>query len=127
MRLTEESTSVMMSHPELPISAGSEHLFAWTLESLTGRHFLHGEIVALGIDISSWLQGRDHDQLRTALEDARVQYLPGQLGLSWAEIEHTLLSIGAYNRDIRHFNTVFDDVSWTPDIMRKLREMLFGE
>lgn len=126
MRLTEESTALMLTHADRPLNAGSEHLFAWTLESLTGRHFLHGEIVALGIVISSWLQGRDHAALTGALDQARVTYHPERLEIEWAEIEQTLRGIQPYNREVRHFNTVYDDVEWTPELLRDARDLVYS-
>ncbi len=125
MRLTEASTALMLTHASRPLNAGSEHLFAWTLESLTGRHFLHGEIVALGIVISSYLQARDHGALRDALDQARVTYHPERLGLEWSEIEQTLRGIQPYNRDVRQFNTVYDDVHWTPKLLREVRDLIY--
>lgn len=122
--LMQATTSLMLSHPDAPISAGSEHLFAWTLESLTGRHFLHGELVALGIVISSILQQRDGDALRRALDEAQVAWRPAQLGLSWEEIERTLCGIQAYNREVRHFDTVYDDIAWTPQRLSSIRHAL---
>jgi glycerol dehydrogenase-like iron-containing ADH family enzyme len=126
MRLTEASTALMLTHASRPLNAGSEHLFAWTLESLTGRHFLHGEIVALGIVISSWLQGRDHAALTGALDQARVIYHPERLEIEWAEIEQTLRGIQPYNREVRHFNTVYDDVEWTPELLRDARDLVYS-
>ena len=126
MRLTEASTALMLAHGDHPINAGSEHLFAWTLESLTGRHFLHGEIVALGIVISSYLQQRDHSRLRTALDEAGVMHRPAQLGLEWDEIERTLLCVGAYNREVRRYNTIYDDMEWTPALLGELREVAYS-
>lgn len=126
MRLTEVSTALMLTHDSRPLNAGSEHLFAWTLESLTGRHFIHGEIVALGIVISSWLQGRDHVALTNALNDARVTYHPERLGIEWSEIESTLLGVNEYNRSVRQFNTVYDDVTWTPDLLREVRDVVYA-
>lgn len=124
MRLTEASTVLMTTHSSHPLNAGSEHLFAWTLESITRRHFLHGEIVALGIVISSYVQGRDHEPLTRALNEARVTYQPDRLGLEWSEIERTLLGIAQYNREVRHYRTVYDEIEWTPSLLRKVREVV---
>ncbi len=124
MRLTEASAQLMLTHPEQPLGAGSEHLFAWTLESLTGKHFLHGEIVALGIVIASYLQRRDHGALRRALDDAQVTYQPERLGIAWVDIERTLRGIEAYNWEVRRFSTVFDDIDWTPGLLEELREIV---
>src|SRR5690606_25304265 len=64
MRHIEESTLFMMDNLNKPVSAGSEHLFAWTHEKLTGKSLIHGEMVSLGILISSYLQKSNHAELK---------------------------------------------------------------
>jgi glycerol-1-phosphate dehydrogenase [NAD(P)+] len=124
MRLFEQSTELTASNPSAPIGAGSEHLFAWNLEGVTGRHFIHGEVVALGTVICSYLQRSAHAELVGALREARVVFEPSRTGVSWEEIEETLLTVQEYNRQVRHFHTVFDEVDWTEALLREVREML---
>jgi glycerol-1-phosphate dehydrogenase [NAD(P)+] len=124
MKLLEDSTALVMANLSEPITAGSEHLFAWNLERITGRHFIHGEIVSLGIVICSYLQGSHHAELRNALEEAQVMYRPDELGIGWEEVEQTLLTVGEYNRRVRKFSTVFDEVDWTPRLLEEVRGMI---
>ena len=126
MKLTEQSTRLVMSNLSKPISAGAEHLFAWNLDIRTRRHFIHGEIVSLGIVISSFLQKSYHTELKQALDKARVIYRPDQLGIDWNEIEESLLTVEAYNRKVRHFHTVFEDVEWTPQLFRDIKEWIYA-
>lgn len=122
----ENSTELIMAHLDTPISAGSEHLFAWNLEITTGRHFIHGEIVALGVVISSWLQGKQYKALKQALDEAQVVYQPEQLGITWEEIKHTLLTVEAYNREVRQFHTIFEAIEWTPKKLNEIRDLIFA-
>lgn len=126
MELTEKSTSLVMSNLSKPISAGAEHLFAWNLEIQTGRHFIHGEIVSLGIVIASFLQKNDHTKLKQALDKAQVIYLPDQLGIDWNEVEECLLTVKSYNRKVRRFHTVFEDVEWTPKLFKDIKEWIYS-
>ncbi len=114
-----------MANPSMPISAGSEHLFTWNLEGVTGKHVIHGEAVALGILICSHLQKRDHRELREAIETACIIYHPEEMGIEWHEVEETLLSVNDYNWRVRKFNTVFDEVMWTPHLFEELRELIY--
>ncbi|MEX0720090.1 MAG: iron-containing alcohol dehydrogenase [Balneolaceae bacterium] len=125
MKLIEDSTDLMMQNLSLPINAGSDHLFAWNLEVTTGRHFIHGEIVALGILISSFLHKKHYLELKDALDQANVTYLPKELDISWEEIKKTLLSMEEYNRKVRQFDTVFDEVVWTPELLNEIQALLF--
>src|SRR5690606_10720700 len=96
MRHIEESTLFMMDNLNKPVSAGSEHLFAWTHEKLIGKSLIHGEMVSLGILISSYLQKSNHAELKKALDEGKVIYKPDEIGLPWEEIEQTLLGIPEY-------------------------------
>ena len=59
---------------------GSEHYFAYAAEALTGRSFVHGEIVGLGVVLMSGLQGRD--AARVATFSTAVRWSGGRS--SWA-------------------------------------------
>lgn len=124
MKFFEVSTAICANNSNLPLGAGAEHLFAWNLEGVTGRHFIHGEIVALGIVISSFLQKSNHDLLKKALNTAKVAYHPETLGITWEEIEETLKTVEIYNRNVRKFNTVFSDVVWSPELLQQIRDMI---
>lgn len=126
VHLTRESTALMLAHPALPLGAGSEHLFAWALETVTDTGALHGELVALGIVISSFLQQRDHAALASALGQAQVACHPDDLGLGWDDIRRALVSIDRYNRDVRRFHTVYDHVELTTQVLSGIREVVFA-
>ncbi|WP_099157009.1 iron-containing alcohol dehydrogenase [Virgibacillus ndiopensis] len=129
MENIKNSAELYILHPDKPISAGSEHLFAWNLELVTGKTYVHGEIVALGIVIASFLQqfymkdSRYHMLLK-AFDDASVLYRPDILGISWEEIEETLLTVETYNRKVRNFHTVFEFIDWTPELLDQLKRYL---
>ena len=125
MRTFERMTRLLDEHRGMPIDAGSEHLVAWNLEAVTGRHFIHGEAVALGIVACAMVYG-DDDSSRRALDRARVRYRLRDLGVSWAEFEQTLRTVDAYNRRVRRFDTVFTDLDWTVELFADLRSVLGG-
>lgn len=127
MNFFETTTAICASHPQLPLGAGAEHLFAWNLEGVTGRHFIHGEIVALGIVISSFLQKNNHELLRKALDTAKVAYHPDMLGITWDEIAETLQTVEIYNRNVRNFTTVFSDIEWKGKVLQQIHEMIYLE
>lgn len=125
MNLFEESTNVMTENPTAPINAGSEHLFAWNLEKVTKKHFIHGEIVSLGILISAHLQGADYLKLKTALDEAQVIYLPKDLGISWEELKTTLLTVSDYNKEFRKFNTVYSYRTIDDQLLNEIYDLFF--
>ncbi len=53
----EFCAQIQTSRPE----EGSEHIVAYNLEHITRRHFVHGDLVALGIFLMTRLQQNQHD------------------------------------------------------------------
>ncbi|WP_099159501.1 iron-containing alcohol dehydrogenase [Virgibacillus ndiopensis] len=126
IKLIEKSSRLIMDNLTVPLSAGAEHLFAWNFEQVTGRHLIHGELVSLGIIITSYLQKRNYHELKDALDKANVIYHPDQLQVSWEEIKETLLTVGAYNRKFRNFYTIFDQVEWTKVQLKEIQDVIYA-
>jgi glycerol dehydrogenase-like iron-containing ADH family enzyme len=75
---------------------GSEHFFAYNVEHRTGRGYVHGELVGLGILLMARLQGNEPARVEGILEATGVRFQPRDLGLSQAEVEEALLTLPAY-------------------------------
>ena len=75
---------------------GSEHFFAYTFEEVTGRTIMHGELVTLGVLIMSAIQGNDPARPRRIAELAQMRITPHELGVTWAEIEASLLRMPSF-------------------------------
>ncbi len=75
---------------------GSEHFWAYNVEYITGRQFIHGELVSLGILLMAGLQDNLADEVHRFLEKTRVQYRPEDLHLSRDEIVRSLRSLKHY-------------------------------
>jgi len=95
MEAFAEGAESAASKPGQRMFTGSDHLFAWNLEATTGRHFLHGEVVGLGIILMYAFQGNDSEEPRRALSEAQVRYLPRELGVARDELMRTLVSCPA--------------------------------
>ncbi len=75
---------------------GSEHFVAYCVEHLTGRTFVHGELVCLGVLLMSRLQGNRPEWVQALLDTTAVRYQPADLGLSRDVMEQALLRLHAY-------------------------------
>lgn len=75
---------------------GSEHFFAYNVEHRTGRGYVHGELVGLGILLMARLQENEPARVEGLLEATGVRFQPRDLGLSQAEVEEALLTLPAY-------------------------------
>jgi glycerol-1-phosphate dehydrogenase [NAD(P)+] len=124
MEMLHETTALAEAYPEAGVGAGSEHLFAWNLEAITGRHFSHGEVVALGVLAVSYVQGGDFEGLRDALRAAQVRFRPSELGLDWADVVRALRTVDDYNRRVRRWPSVFDGLEITDELVARLRQVI---
>lgn len=75
---------------------GSEHFFAYNLERLMRRPFLHGNIVCLGVVLMTILQERDPREVVDFLEGAGVRWRPKDAGLDYQDIVRALETLHDY-------------------------------
>lgn len=69
-REVEFCARINTSRPE----EGSEHLVAYNLEHITGRHFVHGDLVALGIFLMTRLQENGHEWAVDLMDRLGLRY-----------------------------------------------------
>lgn len=101
-REVELCARVGSSRPE----EGSEHIVAYHMERMTGRHFVHGDLVGLGIFTMSRLQGN-----RPEWADDLMRRLGVRFGCPDArpgEIERCLRTLNDFNAGVRLFFNVLD-------------------
>jgi glycerol dehydrogenase-like iron-containing ADH family enzyme len=75
---------------------GSEHFFAYNLEHLMRRPFLHGNIVCLGVVLMTILQERDPREVVDFLEEAGVRWRLEDAGLVYQDIVRALETLHDY-------------------------------
>jgi glycerol dehydrogenase-like iron-containing ADH family enzyme len=75
---------------------GAEHFLFYNLEYLTGKHFLHGQPVSLGVLLMSHLQGNDPERIREVIERIGIRYRPGDMGVTWDDVSQALRTLPAY-------------------------------
>jgi glycerol-1-phosphate dehydrogenase [NAD(P)+] len=78
---------------------GSEHYFAYQAEALTGRSFVHGEIVGLGTVLMAGLQGNQPDKVAGFLDRCGVAWRPDSLGLGRSTLLDILVTLPAFVRE----------------------------
>lgn len=77
-------------------AAGSEHHLAYCLEALTGKSFLHGQLVALCVLVVGRCQGQDVAPIAEFLRAIDLDCGYVALGTSRDEVREALLGVGAY-------------------------------
>jgi glycerol-1-phosphate dehydrogenase [NAD(P)+] len=78
---------------------GSEHYFAYAVEAHTGRSFVHGELIGLGVVLMSGLQGEGQARAVDFLDRCRVAWRPKDLDLDRRTLRAVLLGLPGFVRE----------------------------
>jgi len=89
---------------------GSEHLFAYNMEYLTRKHFIHGELVCVGIILMSYLQENNPKRALKIIRETGVSIRPKDLGVSREEILNCLLTLPDYVKKENLFYSIVNEV-----------------
>jgi glycerol-1-phosphate dehydrogenase [NAD(P)+] len=100
---------------------GSEHIFFYCLEELTGRNFLHGEVVGTGIFVATYFQSKEEDLVARAMDRMGLMFRPRDYGITEEEFVSAVLNMKAYSERTKRFFSIVDIV----DITRRDAEKLW--
>jgi glycerol-1-phosphate dehydrogenase [NAD(P)+] len=105
---------------------GSEHIFYYTLEYLTKRNYLHGEVVATGIYISSYLQSNEEKEIADIMNKLNLEYRPHKYGVTKNEFINTLLLMKQYSSSERFYFSILNLKEITKEEAEKLWNQLIS-
>lgn len=119
-REVEFCARIGTSRPE----EGSEHLIAYNIEHITRRHFVHGDVVALGIFLMTYIQNNRHDWAVDLMDRLGLRYrVPG---LTRREVEQCLVTLKEFVKDKRLFFSCVDTQIIDPIQIGEMLDALFG-
>ena len=101
---------------------GVEHFLFYNLERRTGRHFIHGQPVGLGIVLGSVLHGQGADRMVAALHRAGVDIRPEAMGVTWDEAEAAMRTLGGFVREAGLWHSVADERAVDDAIVDEVRQ-----
>ena len=85
---------------------GAEHIVAYGMEHLTRRHFLHGDLVGLGILAISRLQNNSPDWALSLIRRCGLRYYVPDASI--AEIHQTLRTLKTFKEQANLFYSIVD-------------------
>lgn len=89
---------------------GSEHLFAYNMEYLTRKHFIHGELVCVGIILMSHLQENNPGRALKVIREAGISVRPKDLGVSREGILKCFLTLPHYVKKENLFYSIVNEI-----------------
>ncbi len=103
---------------------GAEHFVFYNLEFLTGKHFLHGQPVTLGVLLMSDLQGNDPERIKAIADRIGVRYRPEEMGVSWDDVAEALRTLKPFVERAGLWYTVASERPITEDWIARMRDWL---
>ncbi len=88
---------------------GVEHFLFYNLEKRTGRHFIHGQPVGLGVVFGSVLHDQGVDEMVSALHRAGVDIRPEAMGVTWDDVDGAMRTLAAFVRDAGLWHSIADE------------------
>ncbi|MCC6145630.1 MAG: iron-containing alcohol dehydrogenase [Candidatus Hydrogenedentes bacterium] len=119
-REVEFCSRIGNSRPE----EGAEHIVAYNLEHITRRHFVHGDLVGLGIFTISRLQGNDPDGAADLIRRCGLRYTCPDA--TPEEIRTCLKTLREFKNEAGLFYSVVDTEAVTDAFIEETMEALYG-
>jgi glycerol-1-phosphate dehydrogenase [NAD(P)+] len=88
---------------------GVEHFFFYNLEKRTGRHFIHGQPVGLGVVFGSVLHDQGADEMVAALHRVGVDIRPEAMGVTWHDVEGAMRTLATFVREAGLWHSIADE------------------
>ena len=104
---------------------GVEHFFFYTLEYLTGKPFIHGQPVCLGLYIGSALQENDAESMLAAVHKVGIDIRPEAMGITWDDAADAMRKMKEYVEQAGLWYTIASDKPVTPSFIEHVRERVY--
>jgi len=105
---------------------GAEHFVFYNLEFITGKHFLHGQPVTLGVLLMSDLQENEPDRIKAIADRIGVKYRPPEMGVTWDDVAEALRTLKTFVERAGLWYTVASERPITEDWIARMRDWLDG-
>lgn len=103
---------------------GSDHFLFYALEAVTGRKFIHGQAVGLGILVMSALQDNEPEWIRGVLDRIAIPYRPADMGISWDDVAAALRRLPQTVREAGLWFTIASDHLVSAEFIEAVRDWI---
>ena len=101
---------------------GIDHFVFYALEKLTGKKFLHGQPVGLGIVIGSIVHDSRADEMLDAFVNIGLDIRPEAMDVTWDDVTNALTGLRQFVRDAGLWYSIAHDYEFDAQFVAKLRE-----
>ncbi len=101
---------------------GIDHFVFYALERQTGKKFLHGQPVCLGVYVGSLMHACRAQEMLSAVAGIGLDIRPEAMGLTWAQVSEALLGLKSFVGEAGLWHSIAHDVEITPDLVDEIRD-----
>jgi len=101
---------------------GIDHFLFYALEYYTGKKFIHGQPVCLGIVAGSMLHRDRDEEMLTAIHRAGVDIRPESMGITWDDVAHALQNLKNFVQQAGLWYGIAHEADMTDDFVQELRQ-----
>jgi glycerol-1-phosphate dehydrogenase [NAD(P)+] len=103
---------------------GSDHFLFYALEAVTGRKFIHGQAVGLGVLVMSAMQDNQPEYIRSVIDRIGVPCLPADMGITWDDVTAALARLRQTVAEAGLWYTIASDHVASPEFVAAVRDWL---
>lgn len=103
---------------------GTDHFLFYTLEKLTGRKFLHGQPVGLGVVLGSMLHNSRADEMLDVMSGIGLDVRPQSMGLTWDQFVEAAVAMRGYISTLPLWHSLAHDTEITTGLLAELKSRL---
>ena len=100
---------------------GADHFLFYALEYYTGKKFIHGQPVCLGIYVGSLLHDDRAGEMLDAIVRAGVDIRPESMGISWDDVSYALLNMRDFVRQAGLWYGIYHEAEIDQDFADTVR------
>ena len=105
---------------------GVEHYILYALEALTGRRFLHGPAVCLGLVLGAMMHGERDDELLRALAHLGLDIRPSAMKIAWNDVFAAMRGLRDFVRREKLAYGIANDFEVTEKFLATARDRIEG-
>ena len=94
---------------------GSEHIYFYALEELTGHSYVHGEVVGTGIYVATHFQSQEEETVARVMDSLGLMFRPRDYGVSHDQFVNAVLRMKQYSTLNKMFYSILDTIEITRD------------
>lgn len=103
---------------------GTEHFLFYTLEKLTGKKFLHGQPVGLGVVVGSMLHEDGAEEMLETISSIGLDIRPEAMGLTWDQLTEGIKAMKSYVNEVGLWHSIAHDAVISDGFITELRNRL---